>query len=141
MTIDREELLELINALCDGVITPAQHGRLQQQLAAEPAARQLYFDYLDLRLQLRQWQRTAAGERCLGIDAPEPVSPAPILIQAPPLHAPVSPIYSPIGSFAFSYLVAAVVVGLGLLVGWAFQVPNPRVDRQETVKTNSPACA
>ncbi len=138
MTIDREELLELIDALCDGVITPAQHGRLQQQLAAEPAARQLYFDYLDLRLQLRQWQRTSAGERFLGIDALESAAAAPIVIQAPPLHAPVSPIYSPIGSFAFSYLVAAVVVGLGLLIGWAFQVPNPRVDRQETTKVSPP---
>jgi hypothetical protein len=139
MTTDREELFELFESLCDGVITPAQHGRLQQRLAAEAAARQLYFDYLDLRLHLRQWQRTGDGERSSShIDAADAV-PAPIVIQtSPPLYAPVSAFYSPMGGFAFSYLVAAVIVALGLMIGWVYRVPNPRVNRQQTAGVSPP---
>ncbi|HVE39282.1 MAG TPA: FecR domain-containing protein [Planctomycetota bacterium] len=53
------ELLELAAAVCNGTITPEQHERLQQLLAADPEARQLYFDYLDLHLALGQTHQTA----------------------------------------------------------------------------------
>ena len=139
MIADREELFELFESLCDGVITPAQHGRLQQRLGAEAAARQLYFDYLDLRLHLRQWQQTCIGERLpLHIDAAD-VLPAPIVIQpSPPLYAPILAFYSPMGGFAFSYLVAAVIVALGLMIGWVYRVPNPRPDHQKTAAAVPP---
>ncbi len=139
MTTDREELFGLFEALCDGVITPAQHVRLQRRLGADAAARQLYFDYLDLRLHLRQWQQTCIGERSLGIDAADAVAAVPTVIQDSPLHAPVSAVYSPMGSFAFSYLVAAVVVGFGLMIGWAYHVPNPRVDGPKTADVGPPS--
>ena len=138
MTTDQEELFGLFESLCDGVITPAEHGRLQQRLGADAAARQFYFDYLDLRLHLRQWQQTCAGERSLGIEAADAIPPGPIVMQDPPLHAPVSAIYSPMGSFAFSYLVAALIVGVGLMIGWVYHVPNPRADRGETAKVGPP---
>lgn len=48
------ELLDLAAAVCNGTITPEQHSRLEQLLAADPAARQRYFDYLDLHLALGQ---------------------------------------------------------------------------------------
>ncbi|MFZ1933670.1 MAG: hypothetical protein WCB27_10290 [Thermoguttaceae bacterium] len=139
MTTDQEELFGLLEALCDGVITPAEHGRLQERLGGDAAARQFYFDYLDLRLHLRQWQQTCAGEHSLGVEAADAIAPGPIVMQGPPLHAPVSAIYSPMGSFAFSYLVAALIVGLGLMIGWVYHVPNPRVDHGETAKIGPPA--
>jgi ferric-dicitrate binding protein FerR (iron transport regulator) len=49
-----DELLDLAAAVCHGTITPEQHARLEQLLAADPAARQRYFDYLDLHLALGQ---------------------------------------------------------------------------------------
>ena len=49
-----DDLLDLAAALCNGTITPEQHARLEQLLAADPAARQRYFDYLDLHLALGQ---------------------------------------------------------------------------------------
>ena len=49
-----DELLDLAAAVCNGTITPEQHARLEQLLAADPAARQRYFDYLDLHLALGQ---------------------------------------------------------------------------------------
>src|SRR4029450_8502079 len=48
------ELLDLAAAVCNGTITPDQHERLQQILAADAEARRLYFDYLDLPLALGQ---------------------------------------------------------------------------------------
>lgn len=136
MTIDREELFELLESLCDGAMTPAQHRQLQERLSVDATARQFYFDYLDLRLHLRQWQRTCVGERSLGMAMADASVSAPILMQSAPLHAPVSPIYSPMGSFAFSYIVAALIVGLGLLVGWVYHVPEPRMDRRAIAEVN-----
>ncbi len=49
-----DELLDLAAAVCNGTITPEQHARLEQLLSADPAARQRYFDYLDLHLALGQ---------------------------------------------------------------------------------------
>ena len=93
MTTDREELFDLFEALCDGAITPAAApAAASSGLAADAAARQLYFDYLDLRLHLRQWQRASLGEQpSSGVDAPDAVPPAPIVIQTSPacmLHSP-----------------------------------------------------
>lgn len=48
------ELLALVEAVCNGTIGAAQHARLQELLAADPEARQVYFDYLDLHLALKQ---------------------------------------------------------------------------------------
>src|SRR5690349_25071840 len=48
------ELMDLVAAVANGTITPPQHERLQQILAADPDARRLYFDYLDLHLTLGQ---------------------------------------------------------------------------------------
>lgn len=56
---DHGDLLDLAAAVCNGTITPDQHVRLQQLLAASPEARRLYFDYLDLHLALGQSQRVA----------------------------------------------------------------------------------
>jgi len=49
-----DDLLDLAAAVCNGTITAEQHARLEQLLAADPAARQRYFDYLDLHLALGQ---------------------------------------------------------------------------------------
>jgi hypothetical protein len=135
MTTGREELLELLEALCDGEITAAEHDRLQSRLAADAAARQLYFDYVDLRLLLRQWQRASSGEQRSAVaDEPDAVPLPPVVIQTSPVfHVPTTTFFSPLGSFVFSYAAAAVIVGVGLLVGWAHQVSIPRLDRREIV--------
>ena len=36
----------------------------------------------------------------------------------------------PLGGFLFSYVAAVVIVGVGLLIGWAYQVSIPRSDHQ-----------
>ena len=53
------------------------------------------------------------------------------------LHAPASTFY-PFGSFVFSYAAAVVIVGIGLLIGWAYQVSIPRPDQRESVHVALP---
>ena len=37
--------------------------------------------------------------------------------------------FSPLGGFLFSYVAAAMIVAVGMLIGWAYQVSIPRSDR------------
>ena len=57
----RNELLDLFDSLLGGAISPHEHERLQGLLAADPAARRIYFDYLDLHMHLRRWQKAEAA--------------------------------------------------------------------------------
>jgi hypothetical protein len=128
----REELFDLLAALCNGTITPREHRRLEELLAADPAARQFYFDYLDLHLHLFRWQRTQAmpvevdgGEWAVDSECEisDPASPtsnlSPFVLNLSP---PFEPLPSHIGGFLFSYLAATVVLGIGLLLGAMVQV-------------------
>ncbi len=56
---------------------------------------------------------------------------------SPALPAPASTLY-PFGSFVFSYAAAVVIVGIGLLLGWAYQVSTPRPDQRESVRLVPP---
>lgn len=142
MSQDRERLLGLLESLCDGRISPAEHERLQERLAADVDARQLYFDYVDLRLQLRQWQRTALSEQRAREDAQTAPACAPIVIQTDPsMPTPFAPPYASIGGFAFSYVVASLLVGFGLLLGWACQISVLQPDHQSAQVAPTPAPA
>jgi ferric-dicitrate binding protein FerR (iron transport regulator) len=65
VTLPDGELLDLVAAVVNGTITPEQHQRLQQILAADSGARLRYFDYLDLHLALQQAHRAAEQARPL----------------------------------------------------------------------------
>jgi len=54
MAMSEIELYELFNALVNGTISSDQHARLDEFLASEPAARELYYDYLDVHLRLHR---------------------------------------------------------------------------------------
>ena len=56
---------------------------------------------------------------------PHPSSIPPIIIDpSPTLH-------SPVGSFVFSHIAAAVILGIGLLIGLAWRISLPTDERQE----------
>ena len=67
ITTEQRDLFDLLDALCGGEISVPQHARLEQLLSADPNARRLYFDYLDMHLYIRQWQRI----RGQGVESPE----------------------------------------------------------------------
>ena len=42
--------------------------------------------------------------------------------MSPTLHSPLFTLHSPVGSFLFSYSVGAVLLGIGLLIGWTWRI-------------------
>jgi hypothetical protein len=111
------ELTELLTRLCDGGADLADCDRLESLLLNDPAAQDLYQRFITLDIELA-W-RAAGRPASSRIDSPSPVAFPPI---APPSSVFASHSTS-LGSFAFSYAVAAVIVGAGMLIGWACQVP------------------
>ena len=125
------ELVELLALLCDGEIGQVEWERLESLLLDDPAAQDLYrrFMALDVELAWRAAGRPAPSRLNPPASAPIP----PIIIEASPsLHAASSILY-PVGSFVFSYAAAVVIVGIGLLIGWAYQVSIPGFDHREVV--------
>ncbi len=125
------ELAELLSRLCDGGIGQADWERLETLLLDDPAAQDFYrrFVALDVELAWRAAGRPASSQ----FDPADPAATAPVIIEASPsLHTPASTFY-PFGSFVFSYAAAVVIVGIGLLIGWAYHVSIPRPDQRESV--------
>ena len=58
---DDRGLHELLARLLDGSITESQHLELEDRLRHDPAARQSYFDFLDLDTDLREMSIAATG--------------------------------------------------------------------------------
>ena len=151
IVFDQDELFDLLGKLCDGTISAATHERLQQILSNEPTARQMYFDYLDLHIDLRRWPWNIAPIEMLNDAARqkndgEPIEPRvsmasqpqPICIVAPPIDVAgsflgASGYYS--SSWPMAYLVAAVVVGIGLTIAGFVHVSSP--ERQVAIHSAS----
>ena len=125
------ELAELLSRLCDGEIGPPDLERLETLLLDDPAAQDLYRRFMALDVELA-WR--GAGRPAPAQFDPPASTPLPAIIEASPaLPAPASTLY-PFGSFVFSYAAAVVIVGIGLLIGWAYQVSTPRPDQRESVQ-------
>jgi hypothetical protein len=131
-----EELRCLLARCADSPMTQAELDRLNELLAADTQAQQMFADYamLDACLEM-VW--TAGEERVFDdlttVESEYSDEPLHILQSSPALHLPLSPFYSPAGSFLFSYGAAAVIVATGLLIGWACHVPTPRSGGQVEV--------
>jgi hypothetical protein len=129
------ELTELLSRLCDGEIGQANWERVEALLLHDLAAQDLYRRFMALDVELA-WR--AAGRPALSrFDPPASTPVAAAIIEASaPLHAPASTLY-PFGSFVFSYAAAVVIVGIGLLIGWAYQVSIPRPDHRASAQVAS----
>jgi hypothetical protein len=148
-----DDLSPLLAALCDGTLDGDGFARLERWLATDPTARRWYIAYMDLHGDLcwdhrrsegreeREERRglctsvpgrmpgevdsgEGSGFRVQGSDsANHPSSPLPpIIIQT--LPSPLSPLPSFLGSALFSYLIATLLMGVGLLAAWAWKLPN-----------------
>ena len=159
MPAAEEELLQLVAALCCGTITQPEHERLQARLAADPNARQLYFKYINLHLQLRQWRRAAAKSKresgpCSvgsgqwvdeGSGFRDQVFSAPAI---PAAHPPVSPLLFPLSLLRcvsscamLSYTIAALILGAGLVGVRAWDNGSERSSREAAVRPQSVSSA
>jgi hypothetical protein len=133
------ELRELLAALREDVITDAQAERLTELLRSDREARQTYIRYMAIAAQLHGGRADSAaplgkqreaieGLQCLVGELPTVAASLPVGVEA---FGGYPSALAPWGGLALSYAAAAVIVGIGLLIGWAWQVSTPQFDRPE----------
>ena len=150
------ELADLIEALCHGTITAEETASLEQLVLADPNARRYYVRYLHLHASLPHvlLPQDVKGHECgttkdelpqsASIHHPSfsiqhsPSPLPPIIIHT--LPSPLSSLPSFIGGPLFSYLVAIVIFGIGLMVGATVHVsrPDQYVGPENTTGTPNP---
>jgi hypothetical protein len=113
------ELRSLAEAVCNGTITAAQYERLNALLSADESAARFYATYVRMHgLLLWHWRDA---------DVSPVSSPAvPFIVETSPFGGAETPLMANLfsaGGYLFSYSLAALIVGIGLLVGWACQMP------------------
>jgi hypothetical protein len=149
------EMERLLAVAVDGRLTESDRAQLERLLHESNDARESYVEHVILDAMLR-WVHApplgaetaeasdasgllaalmsdAAGEDDLATQSnrrgraapavpPQQGFPAPFA-TSPSSYATLA---SPLGSFVFSYLLAAVIVGAGILAGWMYQLSAPQ---------------
>jgi hypothetical protein len=128
---DGEELCSLAEAVCNGTITAAQYERLNALLSADEEAARFYATYVRMHgLLLWHWRDADVS--------PDPAPALPVVVGTSPLplvRAPLATSLFSTGGYVFSYSLAAFIVGIGLLIGWAYQMPlNREIASNEQVR-------
>lgn len=108
--LEHSELLQLLNALCNDELGAKQFARLEEILCDDPAAQQIYFEYLDLHLALGH-----LIERPSEIVAPRA---APVDLGEPARHR--------WGDFVVSVGLLAAALLMIVFFAW------PSMDREQT---------
>jgi hypothetical protein len=75
VTNENNRLLELLGDLCNGTLTEAKQAQLEQILATDAAARQMYHDFIDVHMAMvdRGLKKSALEDSPLTISALDPV--------------------------------------------------------------------
>jgi hypothetical protein len=120
------ELDRLIDRMCDGVAGVDELSALGRRLADDPAACEHYVACLDIHARLA-WQMSPgkpfSGEELLSYAMVD----APIVIQSsPPVYPSWSSALLAPGGFLSSYVMASLILAVGLLVGWTWTISNDR---------------
>jgi hypothetical protein len=127
-----DELRELLAALREDAITDLQAQRLTALLRDDREARRMYVRYMAIEAHLHGGgtdSRFSEDEQVAACDnSPGVATCPPIIVQNP---AGFSFPVAVFGGFAFSYAAAAVIVAIGLLIGWACRVSPPQFDHSE----------
>ena len=147
-----KSISELLASLCDETISSAEMAQLDQKLRSDASARHQYFEYLDLHARLsfsgsvvnvkhaeKDESQAADADNphsSYGVPQPNPPSPIPNLLLSPlPSSLSAS---SFVGGMLFSYLVATVIVGVGLTIAAFVQVSRSPATVQQ-LASNPPS--
>jgi hypothetical protein len=135
-----DELWPLLDAVCDGELTPEQRSELDACLDKKLDLQEVYLDHIWLCTQVNAWSRgRRAGEAGLarvagrlrdsaaGWEATTDETAADGAADSPRVIHPSSFILHPFawlsGSTVSSYTFALLVLGAGLLAAWAWRAP------------------
>ncbi len=131
-----QEFFDLMCDLAEGRLSPPQAARLEELLQADPARRRQYVHFMlivgGLHRIRGEGQAKGEGGRGKGEERFDRLRPPPSafpLSVEPPIVIRTSPTLptpftfdSFVGSPLFSYMAATVIMGVGLLVFWAWKV-------------------
>jgi hypothetical protein len=120
----RRELCDLLGRLRDGQLDDPDLARLDKLVAGDATARRLYLDYIDLCVSLHWAREQGQGIGSQSAVGEEPESTAPPIIldlSPPPERSFAARLFTP-GEALFSYTLSAVILGVALLIGWAWRV-------------------
>jgi hypothetical protein len=108
----RRQVYDLTDALLTGVLDAKEAHRLNDLVCNDAEARRHYVRFMHDSAMLHQWAE----------DAPAAEVVPPIIVDSSPdARRPLAVSLSP-GGFLFSYVVGAVLLGIGLLAGWTWTV-------------------
>jgi hypothetical protein len=131
-----DRVFELAGAVCDGVVSQADISELDAMMSADYASRYDYMDYLRvhvaLKLELRadlatqnmnrQIDVESAASSARGLDAASPPSPVPVHLLGGVIHGTTTYLSS---GWPAAYLVATVILAIGLAIGAVTHVSQP----------------
>ena len=155
MAVDNLSINDLLTSLCDETISPEEMVQLDRLLCTDAAARRVYLEYLDLHARLSfghegsrkaiDQQPTDSAESLDGsvlgaslvpVADPTPVGGSETLSNNPCVILDISDCASPLGTrtsplyithpFLFSNLIAGLVLCIGILGAWVYQIDTPR---------------
>ena len=156
------DLYALFDDLCDGSISESDATRLDELLCNDAAARWEYLCYLDVHAGLGligakgNNSSGVLGGRGLGTSVPRVVGsgqravgsnqrldsashPSPFIIcPSPTIHDPLSAIHPFIGGVVFSYLAAALILGMAMLIAGLWKLPDYQQLARQSVPLLSP---
>jgi hypothetical protein len=118
-----DPLRELARQYCDGTLSAEQVAVLEQRLRDDPRAMDFFVLYMEIHSQLA-WEVRARGEH--GGEQREGATAAGVLpAPAISIHYPLTTAHSFVGGALFSYTIAAMILGMGLLIGAVTHVSPP----------------
>jgi hypothetical protein len=137
----RQEVYELADALLSDALTEEEVKRLSELVCKDAEARRHYVCFMHDSAAFHQWSSRISAAEESGVEM-NPLQETPSAVPFPSIVLDPSPAASPsvfslnssLGGMAFSYLMSALLVCLGMLVGLTWNVSEPRqvVDNRGT---------
>ena len=138
-----DPLRDYASRYCDGTLSVEQTAELEARLRDDPEAMDFFVLYMELHSQIAWNVRSrgdsaktdaAAGDISGGASPMSDNRSAPA-ISPTPFVVPYSssPLFSPVSSILFSYGIATLIVGAGLLAAWVCKMPNDAEVAQSVV--------
>lgn len=133
---DNDRLLQLAGAVCNTTATEDELVELYTLLRADRESRNRYVEYcwmhVSLRLQLRARGAARRAHEQIVLESAESPTAVPTAVFGTALHSAGGYFSS---GWPVAYLVATLLLGVGLLVGYITQVPQPSLVANKTPAT------
>ena len=134
------ELADLLESHCLGELSPAGARRLDELVRTDEDCCRHYILFMQMHALAERFDGGDAQREARRLEALVPPEVVPTHSSSFILHPSSIPHivvdsaptrHSPVGSFVFSHIAAAVILGIGLLIGLAWRISLPSPERQE----------